>query len=270
MVWWKREGGMAVRILITNDDGVSAPGIQALAQELAGEWDWVMVAPVHERSGSGQAFTFAVPYSAKPVGDRVWHVEGTPVDCVMFAFGVLGPFDAVISGINRGANLAWDVFYSGTVGAAFEGARRGVPALAVSLDVAGHSDRFHYAEAARRVAEWMRAGIFRAIPPGMVGNLNIPNDAFLLTRPLTWGRWGNYAYHANEMTVVPGQEHQWRCRITEPPEPVRREPDTDGALIRFGPVLSLLPLQGFSALSEPPSATLDWLSATQGGSVASR
>jgi len=112
-----------VNILIANDDGVFAPGLQALAQALKPLGRVVVVAPESERSGYSSALTLDRPLRPVQISEDVWAVNGTPADCVYLSMNGLFDFefDLVVSGINSGANLGDDVLYSGTVGAAFEG-----------------------------------------------------------------------------------------------------------------------------------------------------
>ena len=122
-------------ILVTNDDGVHAPGIRALAAALERAGRGLDVAPDREASASGQSLTLKHPLRAEKVETRVLAVDGTPADCVNLAIVKLLPRRPalVVSGINRGGNLGDDVFYSGTVGGAREATFFGVPAIAVSL-----------------------------------------------------------------------------------------------------------------------------------------
>lgn len=130
-----------MRILLVNDDGIFAAGIRALAEELQSKYDVFIVAPDAERSGCSHHFTMAVPLRVKKVtlhGMEHIHsfsVNGTPVDCVKLGVGNLkaNP-DIVISGINLGANLGTDTFYSGTVAAAMEGVFLHKPSIALSID----------------------------------------------------------------------------------------------------------------------------------------
>ncbi len=128
-----------MRILITNDDGISAPGLavaEAIAAELAGPGGEVWtIAPVFEQSGVSHAISYVRPMRIEKVGERRWTVEGSPADCVLAAvFEVLkeAPPDLILSGVNRGHNVAEDTVYSGTVGGAMEGAIQGVPSIALS------------------------------------------------------------------------------------------------------------------------------------------
>src|SRR5256885_5488422 len=118
-------------ILLTNDDGIHAAGLQALAAELASFATVSIVAPHREQSGTAQSLTLRQPIICNKVGERQWAVEGTPADAVIVALHRLLPEkpDLVISGINAGANLGENVYYSGTVGAAREAALHHIPAL---------------------------------------------------------------------------------------------------------------------------------------------
>ena len=123
-------------ILVTNDDGVLAPGIAVVADAVRDLGDVLVCAPDTERSGSSHAITFHTHLRVHQLREGWWHVSGTPVDCVYLALLHLCPRPPalVISGVNVGFNLGTDVFYSGTVGAAAEGYMRGIMALAMSTD----------------------------------------------------------------------------------------------------------------------------------------
>jgi 5'-nucleotidase len=142
------------KVLLTNDDGVSATGLAVLATALGSRHDVYVVAPDRERSGVGHGFTLLNPLRADRAPDAVgpefvrdvFRCSGTPVDCVKIGLLALWPdvkFDLVVSGINRGANLAVDTLYSGTVSAALEGLIMGYPALAVSLVSKGRTTATH-------------------------------------------------------------------------------------------------------------------------------
>ncbi len=124
-------------LLLSNDDGFFAKGIRAARDVLLSTFDVVVVAPASEQSASSHALTLAHPLRAFEAEPGIWAVDGTPADCVYLALHGETRFlprrpDVVVSGINRGLNLGQDVFYSGTVAAAREGALRNIPALAVS------------------------------------------------------------------------------------------------------------------------------------------
>ncbi len=134
------EIGVIMRILLSNDDGLFSPGIRALAELFHTEHEVYMAAPDTERSGASHSFTFSSPLRMNEVRLEglydvpAFAISGTPVDCVKIGLANLGfQPDIVISGINIGANLGTDTFYSGTVSAAMEAALLGIPAIAVSI-----------------------------------------------------------------------------------------------------------------------------------------
>jgi 5'-nucleotidase len=123
--------------LLSNDDGHASPGLHAMREALLPAWDVVVVAPELEQSATSHALSLRDPLRLRPVSDGVFALSGTPADCVYVALHSKGRVlprtpDVVVSGINMGLNLGQDVFYSGTVAAAREGALRGIPALATS------------------------------------------------------------------------------------------------------------------------------------------
>jgi 5'-nucleotidase len=139
---------MDMKILISNDDGFTAPGIVALYEALKGLADVEVVAPEHNNSAKSNALTLHSPLSVHTAPNGFRYINGTPADCVHIALtGLLGyrP-DLVVSGINNGANMGDDTIYSGTVAAATEGYLLGIPAIAVSL--ANHNAK-HFDTAAR-------------------------------------------------------------------------------------------------------------------------
>ncbi|MFW1858194.1 5'/3'-nucleotidase SurE [Acinetobacter defluvii] len=170
-----------MNILIANDDGVFAPGIQALAQALKPLGRVVIVAPESERSGFSSALTLDRPLRPIEVSPDIWAVNGTPADCVYLAMNGLFnfEFDLVVSGINSGANLGDDVLYSGTVGAAFEGRLMRQAAIAVSLagsNVRSYNSPKDYAVAAKWVHDFIAKGI-PILPERHILNINIPDVA---------------------------------------------------------------------------------------------
>jgi len=174
-----------MRILLTNDDGISAPGLEvaeAIAQELAGPKGevWV-VAPAFEQSGVAHSVSYVRPMRLERIGERRFAVEGSPADCVLAGLGEIvegGPPDLVISGVNRGHNVAEDTLYSGTVGGALEGALHGVRSVALSQyhGPAAGADGFaaaraHGAGLLRRLFE---AAAWPATPYAAFYNVNFP------------------------------------------------------------------------------------------------
>jgi 5'-nucleotidase len=161
-------------ILLTNDDGYQAAGLQALAAELREFARVSIVAPSWERSGAAQSLTLRQPIVCHAANQDEWAIDGTPADCVIVALHKLLPEqpDLVISGINHGANLGENVYYSGTVGAAREAVIHHVPGLAMSLcSKKVNADFAPAAKLARRTAEVMlKEGLLQQI----VLNVNVP------------------------------------------------------------------------------------------------
>ncbi|AEF55632.1 5'/3'-nucleotidase SurE [Marinomonas posidonica] len=161
-----------MRILIANDDGIDALGIQTLSRYLQAQYDTLMVAPDRNRSGASNSLTLTRPLQPCKVADRAYKVDGTPSDCVNLALsGVIdGQVDLVVSGINHGPNLGDDVIYSGTVAAAMEARHLGRPALAVSL--VGNQ---HFATAAQVVLALLKDTHTLNMPAGVLLNVNVPD-----------------------------------------------------------------------------------------------
>lgn len=163
-------------ILLTNDDGYRAAGLEALRRELAALGRVVTVAPAREMSGVGHALTLSRPLSVEELGEDLLVVDGTPTDCVNLALNALLPERprVVVAGINHGQNLGDDVTYSGTVGAALEGSLFGLPSVAVSQ--ARGDDSADFGPAARVTRELVdRLARERAVlPPRTLLNVNAP------------------------------------------------------------------------------------------------
>ena len=179
-----------MNILIANDDGISAPGIQALARALKPLGRVIVVAPESERSGFSSALTLDRPLRPIQVAPDMWAVNGTPADCVYLSMNGLFDFefDLVVSGINSGANLGDDVLYSGTVGAAFEGRLMKQAAIAVSLagsNVRSYDSPDDYAQAAQWVHDFIARGLPQ-LPPRHILNINIPDVAEIQGQQITY------------------------------------------------------------------------------------
>jgi 5'-nucleotidase len=173
-----------MRILVTNDDGITSSGIAKLTQELARIGDVFVVAPDRERSASSHSITFHKPLRVDsfsvPYATHAWKVDGTPADCVKIAFDALLDFtpDVIISGINKGPNLGSDVLYSGTVAAAIEGHINGAAGIAVSHAAYVESDFQPAASVVRDLVEILFAQ--KIINPSSLVNINVP-DALKLS-----------------------------------------------------------------------------------------
>lgn len=174
-----------MRIVLTNDDGIDAPGLLAARQALEEVGEVLTIAPDRNRSGVGRGITFETPLHVEKRimrdGAVGYACDGTPVDCVrLVALGLMDfEPDIVVSGINHGENLGDDITYSGTVAAAFEGIVVGVPGIAVSLCVErpwhknGASDL--YFEPAARFTARLAELAAEHLPPGRILNVNAPN-----------------------------------------------------------------------------------------------
>ncbi|MCG6873579.1 MAG: 5'/3'-nucleotidase SurE [Betaproteobacteria bacterium] len=165
-----------MRILLSNDDGYFSPGLNFLADSLAGLGEITVVAPERDRSGASNSLTLDRPLTVRRSANGFLFVNGTPTDCVHLAVtGLLEDLpEIVISGINLGANMGDDTIYSGTVAAAMEGYLLGIPSIAMSL---ASKEGRHFATAARIACELVER--FRRAPPvyPMLLNVNVPDIA---------------------------------------------------------------------------------------------
>lgn len=169
-----------MRILLTNDDGVHAPGL-AILEQIARQFSddiWI-VAPAEEQSGAGHSLTLTVPVRVRKLDDRRFSVTGTPTDAVMMAIQRIVPDhkpDLILSGVNRGANLAEDCTYSGTVSAAMEGALAGIPSIALSQAHSreGLADAAPFSAASAWAARTLAPIIGRPMDHRTLININFP------------------------------------------------------------------------------------------------
>ena len=234
-----------MRVLVSNDDGVDAPGIQALAQGLrdAGH-EVIVVAPDRDRSGASNSLTLDAPIRVVQLDARTWKVYGTPTDCVHVAItGMLETHrlepDIVVSGINNTANLGDDVIYSGTVAAAMEGRFLGLPAVAMSLVTRDHKG-CHYETAARAAAEIIARLASDPLPANTILNVNVPDLPWGEIRGVETGRLGHR--HRAE-ACVPQEDprgRQWWWIGAAGPE-ADAGPGTDFHTVRSG-CISITPI----------------------------
>ncbi len=231
-------------ILVTNDDGIYAPGLVALYLELQLLGEVVVVAPESEQSAVGHAISLATPLRVKKVplagGVEGWAVSGTPADCVKIALGELlpAPPELVVSGINLGPNVGINVLYSGTVSAATEAAILGVKALAISLNTYKKAD---FAGAARLTRELVaRLRDWEGWPPGVCLNVNLPAlppdriRGVKITRQDT----GPLVEHFQRRVDPRERVYYWLAEINERRDP---EPDTDYGALNAG-YISVTPI----------------------------
>lgn len=237
-----------MKILVTNDDGITSSGIHALAHALTSVGDVVVVAPDKNWSISGHQkslgrFLRADPYLHFPhQAIPAYATSGAPADCVALALmGLLeSPPDIVVSGINRGANLGQDITYSGTVAATFEAAIFGIPAVAVSLDDRSEAANFnHAAPIAARVVQQV---IEHGLPHHTLLNVNFPHAPASTWQGLRVTRLGKRRY---EDQLVKGEDpggQPWYWIKGAEPAGETDDPDTDIGAVHAGYV-SVTPLR---------------------------
>jgi 5'-nucleotidase len=191
-----------MHILITNDDGVTAPGLLALAQEFRKLGDVTVLAPDRNWSASGHVKTMHRPLRVKDVrlddGTQALACDGAPSDCVaLAALGlVVQKIDVVVSGINPNANLGYDVTYSGTVTAAIEAAIWGLPGIAVSLDGPdNHGENPDFGPAARIARRIVDSVMQNGLPEHVLLNVNVPNLSDEDIKGIQFTRQGLRVYH---------------------------------------------------------------------------
>jgi len=226
-------------ILVTNDDGVMAPGIRAVAESLRAIGDVVVAAPDRERSAASHSISLDRPLRVDEIEDGVFAIDGTPVDCVYLALLHLVPRRPalVVSGINNGFNLGSDVFYSGTVARAVEGALRGIPALAVSLERRQPPDFSHAAAFARALAaEVIRRGP-GGLPDAALLSINVPGGPIQGYQVTFMGR-RVYRDQVEVRQDLRGRSYYW---IGGPEEKATDLPGSDVSAIRAG-LASVTPL----------------------------
>ncbi|MBU3144164.1 5'/3'-nucleotidase SurE [Clostridium sp. CF012] len=168
-----------MRLLLTNDDGINAKGIYALAKELEKNHEVIIVAPDSERSACGHSITLSRPLIVKKIvleglESKAFSVDGTPADCVKIAINKLieGEIDMVVSGINKGLNLGTDVLYSGTVSAAIEASIYKVPSMAISMQINKNVE--NYEMASKYAGEILLKAKQHNIKNDIVLNVNVP------------------------------------------------------------------------------------------------
>ena len=233
-----------MRILLTNDDGVYAPGLAALGQQLRHLGEVITVAPATEQSGVGHSITYLSPLVPKSIHRDgrhwAWAVEGSPADCVKLALAELfvdEPIDLVVSGINSGLNAGINVLYSGTVAAAIEGAFFGVTSVAVSLE---HDDDADFESAAVIGKNVISQLIKHDETKGGLFNLNIPTAATQTAKPVKVVPMGLAQYGRRyEKRQDPGGRNYYWALWSEPKDPPAEL--TDIAQLREGNV-TLSPL----------------------------
>ncbi len=226
----KTADGRTARILLTNDDGINASGLVSLekiAMQLSDDI-WV-VAPEYEQSGASRSITLSKPLRIRDVSEQKFAVEGTPADCVLMATRQIldAPPDLVLSGVNRGQNIADDVTYSGTIAGAMEGSALGFRSMALSMSYGlDHTDRQSVRWQCSEVAgpEIVRKLFASNFNSDTVMNINFPDcepDAVTGTEVTTQGRRDQNLLNILERTDGRGCSYYWlsfRRELSNPPE----------------------------------------------------
>ena len=251
-----------MRILLTNDDGIHAPGFAVLERIAATLSDdlWA-VAPAEEQSGAGHSLTLTRPVRLRRLGDKRFAVAGTPTDAVMLALASVmkgSPPDLILSGVNRGANLAEDVTYSGTVSAAMEGALAGIRSIALSQVYSreGKSDTVPFAAAEAWAERVLRPLIAMPFVPRTLVNVNFPRLEPEAVRGVRVCRQGFHDYgrlRIVERTDPRGFPYYWFGLAPTAPSPghvTDLEAVADGFISVTPLALDLTDDKGLAALSD--------------------
>jgi 5'-nucleotidase len=182
-------------ILLTNDDGVSAPGLAALAKSLSAIADCYTVAPDRERSASGHSLTIHKPLKVTELASNKYSLNGTPTDCVAIGVNKIMPRrpDLIVSGINNGPNLGDDITYSGTVSAAMEGTIMNIPSIAVSINALNGAEPL-FDSAAEVAGEVARMVLHEHLPYDTLLNVNVPNLPYARIKGTRLTRQGKRVY----------------------------------------------------------------------------
>ena len=226
-------------ILITNDDGVMAPGIRAAATALRNVGDVIVCAPDRERSAASHALTLDRPLRVDEIEPGVFAVDGTPADCSYLALLHLVPRkpDLCVSGINHGYNLGSDIFYSGTVAGAVEAALRGVPSIAISLERGAPPDFRPAAAFIEALAAEALARGEGAIPPASLLSVNLPHGK-VTGYQVTFLGQRIYRDRVEVRQDLRGRSYYW---IGGPEENATDMPGSDCSAVRAG-LASITPL----------------------------
>ena len=249
-----------MKILLTNDDGIYAPGLAALERQLQQLGDVTVAAPLTEQSGVGHSITYLKPLMAREMFDdggrrRGWAVEGSPADCVKLAICALLPEkpDLVVSGINSGMNAGINVLYSGTVAAAIEGAFFGITSVAVSLEF---HEAARYDVAAKLAVDVIEKMLTKENATDHLYNMNIPmvaleNPAEVKVVPMATAPWGE---DFRKKIDPRGRPYYWANGLQ--PDPPSHE-ETDLSALRAGNI-TLTPLNFDMTLRSKLAEMREW------------
>ncbi|MBS5884665.1 MAG: 5'/3'-nucleotidase SurE [Clostridium sp.] len=232
-----------MRILITNDDGINARGIIALAKEISKKHEIIVVAPREQKSASSHSISIHNPIKIREEkldeNFKAYSLVGTPADCTQAGLSLLGgDIDIVISGINRGLNCGTDILYSGTVSAAVEGAIYSVPSIAISMDVDWSKEDEDYSKAAKWISKILDVAEKDYLKDNVVLNINVPNINEEDIKGLKVCRLGKSTYKTNYILV---EENEDRVYVTKGTRNDILEDDSDLYFLSQGYV-TLTPL----------------------------
>lgn len=193
-----------MNILISNDDGIYAPGIRALYDILKNVATVTVIAPLEERSTTGHSLHLNTVLRLEKIEDNLYGCSGFPADCVLMGIGHLlknNRPDLVISGINRGANLGQDLYYSGTIAAAREATFHGIPSIAVSLNLSFNNleEKPFYETAAKIILKLVQEEAYKSIPELTVLNVNVPNIPYNELKGIKYTKIG-FRKYSDEIT----------------------------------------------------------------------
>lgn len=197
-------------ILITNDDGIQSEGIKVLYEEIKKKHRCVVVAPDRERSAISRALTLYRPLRVEKINGDFYSVDGTPTDCVNLAVNSLfkKKIKMVVSGINKGPNMAEDVTYSGTVSAAMEGLLLGIPSIAISCS---SRENFIFETSAKVALNIIDIVLKKGLPPDTLLNINVPNVSFNEIKGIKITRLGKKKYSDTVIEKLDprGKKYYW-------------------------------------------------------------
>jgi 5'-nucleotidase len=232
-----------MRILLTNDDGIEAPGLKALVEAVRPLGEVAISAPDRQASATGHSISLNTPFKVYKwpwTGiDHSYRVYSTPADCVRTAVLCLLPWkpDLVISGINQGANYGSLIFYSGTVAAAAEGILLGIPSIAVSLTSHSFKDYSTSALFSKKLVEWIQKN---GIAPDIFLNVNVPPLDPVAIKGLALTHQGKFR-HVDDLAPHDEMEDHFNYLLDSPSEPEAEDPRSDVAKVGEG-YISVTPL----------------------------
>lgn len=252
-----------MKIILSNDDGIIAPGLLALAKELSSISEVTILAPERERSAISRAITLREPIILKKreilEGVKAYAASGTPADCMKVALlSFCDQPDVVIIGLNPGSNLSTDIVYSGTVAAACEASMLGTPGIAVSMDDS-EDGSFNFETGARAARELVEKLDFSKAPEGIVLNINVPNAPWEDIKGWRLTKLGKTKFHERYIHRVDpsGNDYFWINGVLLPDDD---DPSSDYLSLKQN-FISVTPLMGNFSLPLDEEKAREWLGA---------